>query len=352
MTRRVRAVSLFLVVTMILTVALTMFTPAMAVKGSYPGSNGKVAFDSIGLEQGQTHRDIFVMNNDGTNVQQLTHNDVDDTDPCWSPDGTEIAFSSGDQIWVMDSDGSNLQGPLTTPNKADGWYDDQPAWSPDGSKIAFIRNYLDFHYHYLYVIGADGSDLAGPLTDEDDVYSPHWSLDGGVIAVGIGRNLALVNPTPPGSVIAQTNWDHEMTVETLSWSPDNSRIAFSLSAWSDGHSEIYWMKGDLTGTPTPLTDNPNVDSLDPDWSPDGTKIIFTREETSVWIMNVDGSGARDLTPSMPESQEPDYQRLPGAAVGGIVVPVDVFAVLVRWLAVVGLVGCISAVVVVFRKYQS
>jgi TolB protein len=316
-----------------------MFTPVMAVKGSYAGRNGLIAFDAPDTEE-PYDGEIFVMNNDGTDARQLTHNEVSDHDPCWSPDGTKIAFSSDGQIWVMDSDGSNLQGPLTTPGEDQ--YDRDPAWSPDGLKIAFIRN-GEFNDHYLYVMGADGSNLSGPLTDENDVYSPHWSLDGTMIAIGIGKNLAFVNPTPPGSVIAQTHWDHEMTVETLSWSPDNSKIAFSLSAWSDGHSEIYWMKGDLTGTPTQLTNNADSSGWDPEWSPDGTKIVFSREGASVCIMNADGSGARDLTLSMPEAENPDYQRLPGGAVGGIVTPVNVFAVLAPWVAVIGLVGCIVLV---------
>jgi hypothetical protein len=38
-----------------------------------------------------------------------------------------------------------------------------------------------------------------------------------------------------------------------------------------------------------------------------------------------------------------------AAVGGVVIPVKAFAVLAPWLAVIGLIGCISTVVVVAKK---
>ena len=40
-------------------------------------------------------REIYVMNADGTNIRQLTHNTLWDEGPAWSPDGTKLAFSSG-----------------------------------------------------------------------------------------------------------------------------------------------------------------------------------------------------------------------------------------------------------------
>ena len=45
-------------------------------------------------------RDLYVMNADGTNVLQLTHNDAFDWPTAWSPDGTRIALAS-------DGDGDN-----------------------------------------------------------------------------------------------------------------------------------------------------------------------------------------------------------------------------------------------------
>jgi hypothetical protein len=91
----------------------------------------------------------------------------------------------------------------------------------------------------------------------------------------------------------------------------------------------------------------NVDGDEPNWSPDGTKIVFATGIVSVWIMNADGSGALDLTPNMQGAESPDWQRLPAvspAPVGGFMEPADKLVILVPWLTIVGSVAAISVVI--------
>src|SRR3954447_24330022 len=62
--------------------------------------------------------EIYVMNADGTNVRQITHNTIWDEGPAWSPDGKRLVFSHGADdlhldIFTMDADGTN-QRQLTT----------------------------------------------------------------------------------------------------------------------------------------------------------------------------------------------------------------------------------------------
>ena len=77
------------------------------------------------------------MNADGIGQTRLTNNAVVDDEPAWSPDGTQIAFTSNRpaanlDIYVMNADGT---GQTRLTNNAARRPD--PAWSPDGTKIAF-----------------------------------------------------------------------------------------------------------------------------------------------------------------------------------------------------------------------
>ena len=75
---------------------------------------------------------VFVMDADGRNRTQLTHDFVRKRLPSWSHDGKRIAYSGDNVIWVVDSDGEN-QRQLT-------WHvaaEEHPTWSPDSESIAF-----------------------------------------------------------------------------------------------------------------------------------------------------------------------------------------------------------------------
>lgn len=102
---------------------------------------------------------IFVSDTNGTNQIQLTFlKDYDNRYPVFSPDGKKIAFSGqklGDvpQIWIMNSDGSDMQK-LTTEGGS------EPCWSPDGSEIAYVRSNgreYSSKQGQIWIMNADGS---------------------------------------------------------------------------------------------------------------------------------------------------------------------------------------------------
>ena len=80
----------------------------------------------VGIDQGD--EEVYVIDVDGTNMQQLTFNtDLWDKHPSFSPDGRRIVFFSNrtgrDQLWVMNADGSG-QSNLSN-NEYSDW---NPIW--------------------------------------------------------------------------------------------------------------------------------------------------------------------------------------------------------------------------------
>ena len=88
--------------------------------------------------------------------------------PTWSPDGTRIAYVKGDDIFVMNADGSG-QARLTDHPASDRY----PHWSPDGSKIVFDTN-RDGNYE-IYVMNPDGSDQVNLTNSAESEWWPTWA---------------------------------------------------------------------------------------------------------------------------------------------------------------------------------
>ncbi len=120
-------------------------------------------------------RDVYVINIDGTGLQQLTQHRAEDNAPAWSPDGQKIAFVSYRNvieggIFLMNADGSNIEE-LTSSGE------DYPSWSSDGTQLACTAH-RGTNVH-IGIMNVNGNDLK--LITEG--YYPSWQPSSVLVSV-------------------------------------------------------------------------------------------------------------------------------------------------------------------------
>ena len=308
----------------ILAIVVTLsLTPLMAVVDA----QGQIAF----VSERDGNYEIYVMDADGGNQRRLTNNSDGDWSPSWSPDGKRIVFCSDrdghpdripgwftSEIYVMDADGGNPQNLTNHPSD-----DRSPSWSPDGTRIAFHsdRDNDRDHNIEIYVMDTDGSNLqrlTNNLTEDED---PSWSPDGKRIVFSARREGHVENKFGITDEIyvmdadggnqrrltenRNNDWDPE-------WSPDGKRIAFMADRKGDFVKfDIYVMDTD-GGNEQKLTNNRGWDSS-PSWSPNGKRIAFTSEREGnydIYVMDADGGNEQKLTNNPDSDGNPAWLNSP------------------------------------------
>jgi Tol biopolymer transport system component len=230
--------------------------------GPFSPNGKKIVFTGFGL----TDSYVGVMNADGSDPVNLTNlPDVSDGFPAWSPDGSQIAFTSrrdgNNELYLMDPYGYNLK--RLTNNSVD---DFAPTWSPDGKQIAFLSDRDNTAGVYsIYIMNAAASWVKRLTQDGGNDYGPAWSPDGRQIvfrSVVKGQFDIFTVSVDGGDPLNLTNTPNS-DEWSPAWSPDGSLIAFQTNR--DGNWEIYTMNADGTD-PVNLTNNPADDEL-PYWKP-------------------------------------------------------------------------------------
>lgn len=284
--------------------------------------------------------DLFVMDDTGNNLRQITDTPRMEMDPTWSPDGSRLAFTylnSGEnglggfvgQVFSMRADGSERVGYTSGDDNAitRGFY---PSWTPDGS-----LTYLGSPDTRIWSIDPVTSAIR-PLTPEraGPTQTPNpmviteydgwtdWSADGQSFITASGRNI--VHVKADGTLIKQLT--EQSTDRDPVWSPDGTQIAFVRDDLShvadDGVSwtnDIFVMNADGSNL-RQITTTRGLDN-DPSWSPDGKRILFSSEgapqpseepqpdnPNDIFVINVDGSGLTNLTNSPEHEMTPDWKH--------------------------------------------
>ena len=230
--------------------------------------------------------------------------------PDWSPDGMRLAFAADDagdpagsgtagvgsrDLWVSNADGTGAERVLDCKDPCT--QTDHPAWSPDGRTLAFTGwDLVDGEnvHGRLALLDLETGKVRTLITvkDDRDAFAwPRWSPDGRrlVVEVQTWSNVtsdADLTRTAIGVVdldVKTPSWkqltDWELWATYPDWHPDKDLIVFSTRPWADldGPSNLYTIRPDGSGI-TQFTDNGLADprAVQPTWTPDGTRIIFTK----------------------------------------------------------------------------
>jgi dipeptidyl aminopeptidase/acylaminoacyl peptidase len=239
----------------------------------------------------------------------LTNDAATNTDPSWSPDRSRIAYSADGKIWVMNADGSG-KTQITTGTGTDF----EPAWSPDGSRIAFVS--FRSSQTDLWAIAPNGSGQVQLTTTSGSPSAiPSWSPDGSRLAFGAIGDIYVMNATAGSSATKLTT--NPFSDTNPDWSPDGTKIAYAANSMADpgdgsadNFYEITVMNADGSN-PVAVTSDSEFD-LEPAWSPDGSRLVYTIGTTNGRLVTIRSTGS-DQQPLVPGSLSPNFRSYPPIA---------------------------------------
>ena len=267
------------------------------------------------IPENKSNTEIFVMNVDGSDKQQITKTNTREGGARWMKDGDHIAFlsdeSGSSQLWVMKEDGSKRK---QITDREGGIIDFR--FSPDEKKILFIADVslknkvVDKYADLPEATGRMADDLMYKHWDEWVTAVPHpfvAEFDGEQISneKDVMENEPYESPVKPSGGIEQ-----------LAWSPDGKVIAYASRKKTgkeysvSTNTDIYFY--DLsTGKTTNQTEGMMGYDLNPVFSPDGKWLAWESQERDgyesdkhrLFVMNVATGEKKDLSATFDQNSE-------------------------------------------------
>jgi dipeptidyl aminopeptidase/acylaminoacyl peptidase len=249
---------------------------------------------------------VWIMNADGTRQRKL----IDGSSPIWSPDGGRIAFLAegepeGTQVFVRWMDGEGAVSQVTRVEKSPAGV----AWSPDGRSLAFS----------MLVEEEERWPIDLPSRPE----GAEWTADPRIVTrldyrqdrqgfLEEGYRHVFVVPATGGTPrqLSDGPWSHGEP----EWTPDGTRILFSGLRTED--AEYQWRESEIyavavaTGEITQLTRRRGPDG-NPVVSPDGRLVAYTGYDwttdtyvaSRLYLMGADGSSPREIAVGLDRAPE-------------------------------------------------
>lgn len=249
--------------------------------GSYDVSpDGKtIAFSltSFTFEANKGNTDIYLVNSDGSNLRPFRNSDKNESEPKFSPDGKQLAYTMGGQIFIAGLDGK-VEKQLTDIYTGVSGI----KWSTDGKKILFVSSvYPDCKTQQCNEeINKAREESKVKAKIFDQLMYRHWNDWRGdkrshlfVFDIESGNftdlNEGNKEDVPPPALGSSNDYN---------FSPDATEIAFTMnpefSKATSTNNEIYLLSLTAPSSPKLISTSKGVD-CQPVYSPDGKYLAWT-----------------------------------------------------------------------------
>jgi Tol biopolymer transport system component len=227
-------------------------------------------------------------------LNQLTE-DPSDTEPSFAPDGRQIVFSRGGDVFSVRADGSGLRRLTSGPE-----LDSAPQVSPNGRIVLFERRSAEGAPADLFTIGSNGGSPRALTGTPDDDHEASFSADGRAIVFvrstaeaggGTADDIYSVRPSGAGQArLTRTARVDEFDPRFFAGGIVYSRGQSGEDAST--YADVYTMRSNGRKA-RPLVAGSGSAYVE-DVSPDGHLVLFRRDR-GLWVKRIGHGAARKLS---------------------------------------------------------
>ena len=282
---------------------IAALAPAAPALATFPGHSGRLVF-GVPSDQGVQ---LHTVRPNGRDLRQITSVEGDAVHPDWSPDGRTIVFEldagDGANVAFIPADG----GPIRVLPAPPGTFEGQPSYMPDGRHVLFTQ--FNGEEEATWTMKLDGSQRRRITAGPGDATDPNAAPDGRSFSyVGVHdhnwevEQALFTSRSTARRQLQLMPFDVEVAIKH-DWSPDGSRLVFTDNAdfvHAGQSANVGTIRPNGTGMRrlTHYTGG-DVNAFVGGYSPSGRRIVFRYEDHgqyALMTMRTDGTHLRTVLP--------------------------------------------------------